>query len=149
MGMAFPSTDFSLCMYQIPEKYRSELKDVVGLAQQLEMAKFKSFWKEAGEVEVLSKATNWQKAVRNFIAGVVSSTYRSIKTEVVMELLNIQDRKELDAIAKEHQWAAAPQDKSVLIVSNASFEGVPVEPKAPTNMSLDQYTALVKAASSN
>merc|ERR1712217_178624 len=113
------------------------------------MGKFKSFWKEAESVEALAKATNWQKAVRHFIAGVVSSTYRSIKTEVVMELLNIQDKKELDTVAKEHQWTTSPQDKAVLIVSNASFESVAVEPKAPTNMSLGQYTALVKAASSS
>merc|ERR1719235_1016625 len=48
------------------------------LAQLLEMAKFKQFWLESGEVEVLEKATGWQEAIRDFIGGVVSCTYRSI-----------------------------------------------------------------------
>merc|ERR1740117_2007694 len=34
--MAFPATDFSLCMYQIPEKYRKSSKEVIQLAQWLE-----------------------------------------------------------------------------------------------------------------
>merc|ERR1719191_1778744 len=85
--MAFPATDFALCMYQIPEKHHSTLKDVIRLSQLLETAKFKAFWKtaeeqiksveeEGGETKGLARAQGWQAAVRLFIAGVVSSTYR-------------------------------------------------------------------------
>merc|ERR1712118_313388 len=38
--MAFPATDFALCMYQIPEKHHAALKRVDQLSQHLEMAKF-------------------------------------------------------------------------------------------------------------
>merc|ERR1719399_2301697 len=55
--MAFPATDFALCMYQIPEKYHSQLKYPISLSQHLEMAKFKAFWKAAEEqVEAVKKA---------------------------------------------------------------------------------------------
>merc|ERR1712060_574630 len=89
--LAFPAADFSLCMYQIPERYHGdtgELRDVVKLAQQLEMAKFKGFWKMAAESELLSPVTGWQTSVRGFIAGVVAATYRSIRSDELCELLN-------------------------------------------------------------
>jgi translation initiation factor 3 subunit K len=147
--MAFPSTDFSLCMNMIPEKYQKEetLKAVVNLAQQLEMAKFKTFWKEAESVESLGQAVGWQKAVRGFIAGVISATYRSIRKEQVMELLNIQSANDLDAMAKDRGWTS---DKDLVTVNSASFESTRKEEtsRGPTNMSLEQYRKLFQAASS-
>merc|ERR1719343_935768 len=71
--MAYPDTDFSLCMFQIHEKYHPQLKDMVQLAQQLEMAKFSKFWKDAEAMEQLKPAKGWKQAVRSFIAGVVSA----------------------------------------------------------------------------
>jgi translation initiation factor 3 subunit K len=88
--MAFPATDFHLCMYQIPEKYHSQLKEVIQLAQWLEMAKFTKFWKDSENCKALEQAVGWQKAVQNFIAGVISSTYRSIKGDQLVELLNME-----------------------------------------------------------
>jgi translation initiation factor 3 subunit K len=148
--MALPSTDFSLCMCMIPEKCQKEdsLKAIVNLAQQLEMAKFKTFWKEAESVESLAKAVGWQNAVRGFIAGVISATYRSIRSEQVTELLNLP-AAELESMMKERGWSRSKEDKDVLIVNTASFESVRVEPKGPTNMSLDQYRKLHSAATTN
>merc|ERR1711865_44886 len=88
--MAFPATDFALCMYQIPEKHHAQLKDPIALSRHLEMAKFKAFWKTADEqiaaakeagggAQGISRAKAWQEAIRQFVCGVVSSTYRSIK----------------------------------------------------------------------
>mmetsp|Transcript_26817 Transcript_26817/g.61087 ORF Transcript_26817/g.61087 Transcript_26817/m.61087 type:complete len:217 (+) Transcript_26817:73-723(+) len=146
--MAFPATDFSLCMYQIPEKHHQSLKDVVKLAQQLEMAKFKAFWKETESVEILGQAKGWQAAVRSFVAGVVASTYRSIKVEQLAELLNLQPGAELEAIIKEHAWTRSKEEKDTIVVNTHSFESVRVEVKQPTNMSLDQYRTLFAAANS-
>ena len=73
--MAFPGTDFSLCMYQIPEKYHKDLKEIMALAQQLEMAKFSKFWKDAESYDKLKQASGWQAKVQSFIAGVISNTY--------------------------------------------------------------------------
>jgi translation initiation factor 3 subunit K len=148
--MAFPATDFALCMYQIPEKYHQapELKEVIHLAQQLEMAKFKSFWKECEGVEALSQASGWQNAVRSFIAGVVASTYRSIKSDQFAEYVNLPQGPELEAVIKARGWTRSKEDKDVIVVNTASFESVRVEPKAPSNLSLEQYRSLVMAASS-
>merc|ERR1712151_634851 len=66
--MAFPDTDFSLCMYQVPEKYHKELKDIMALAQQLEMAKFSKFWKDAETYDRLKEASKWQEKIQSFIA---------------------------------------------------------------------------------
>merc|ERR1719191_1245278 len=95
---AFPATDFALCMYQIPEKHHAQLKYPISLSQHLEMAKFKAFWKAAeeqatavkeaenSEVGGISRAKKWQEAIREFVCGVVSSTYRSIRGEQLAEL---------------------------------------------------------------
>merc|ERR1719433_2316046 len=145
--MAFPATDFSLCMYQIPEKHHQSLREVCQLAQQLEMAKFKTFWKESESVECLSQAVGWEAAVRKFIAGVVSSTYRSIKADQLTELLNLsRDDREVEALLKERGWTFSEDDPDVIIVSTSTFENVTVEPKPPSHMSLDQYRALFGAA---
>merc|ERR1712228_649636 len=98
------ATDFSLCMYQIPEKYHKNLEGVVNLAQQLEMAKFKNFWKETESVTFdLESVHDWRGAVRNFIAGVVSSTYRSIKIDQLAELLNLPV-DDMPPVIKERGW---------------------------------------------
>eukprot|EP00928_Gymnodinium_smaydae_P050295 TRINITY_DN33868_c0_g1_i1.p1 TRINITY_DN33868_c0_g1~~TRINITY_DN33868_c0_g1_i1.p1 ORF type:complete len:216 (+),score=56.46 TRINITY_DN33868_c0_g1_i1:131-778(+) len=144
---AYPETDFSLCMFQIHEKYHPQLKDMVQLAQQLEMAKFSKFWKDAEACESLKKAKGWKTSIQGFIAGVVSATYRSIRSEKLMELLSMS-KGELDSLAKERGWTRSPEDKELIVVNKASFESVKVEPKAATNMSLDQYHTLFLAAAS-
>lgn len=142
---AFPATDFALCMYQIPEKQHASLKEVRHLAQQLEMAKFKAFWKE--NLDMLAQAKGWQKKVRHFIAGVISATYRSIRKEQLMELLNLP-AEDLDAIISAHGWTRSKEDKDLITVNTASFESVRVEPKAPSKMSMEQYKDLFLAAAS-
>eukprot|EP00933_Yihiella_yeosuensis_P061145 TRINITY_DN63970_c0_g1_i1.p1 TRINITY_DN63970_c0_g1~~TRINITY_DN63970_c0_g1_i1.p1 ORF type:complete len:222 (+),score=71.95 TRINITY_DN63970_c0_g1_i1:104-769(+) len=146
--MAYPNTDFSLCMFQIPEKYHADLKEVVGLARQLEMAKFKSFWKESANNAALAKAKGWDNSVRDFIAGVVSNTYRSIKSNELLELLNLP-AKDLDAMIKKQSWSRSKENKDLVVVNTSSFESVSVEPKkaaATQNLSFDSYKSLVKAA---
>merc|ERR1712046_172046 len=139
--MAFPAADFSLCLFQIPERFHANLKDIVGLARQLEMAKFKTFWKDAEEVALLNEAKGWQDAVRNFIAGVVSATYRSIKKDQLAELLNLPVNG-LAPLIKERGWNLAKDDKETVIVNTNAFESVVKEPKASTTMALEEYKSL-------
>jgi len=158
--MAFPATDFALCMYQIPEKHHSQLKDPIRLSQHLEMAKFKAFWKaaeeqvaaakesESSEAQGISRAKKWQDAVRQFIGGVVSCTYRSIKCDQLADLLNLPVA-DLAPVIKANSWDRSKEDKDVIIVrDNASFETARAEPKASTTMSLDMYRQLFMASSS-
>eukprot|EP00929_Paragymnodinium_shiwhaense_P031068 TRINITY_DN17490_c0_g1_i1.p2 TRINITY_DN17490_c0_g1~~TRINITY_DN17490_c0_g1_i1.p2 ORF type:complete len:218 (-),score=87.32 TRINITY_DN17490_c0_g1_i1:289-942(-) len=145
---AYPATDFSLCLYQIPEKFQSQLKDVIQLAQWLEMAKFTKFWQEANACEKLNPVKDWKVSIRNFIAGVVSHTYRSIQSAPLMELLSC-DKGELDKIAKEQGWTRAKDDKETIVVNTAEFESIKLEElqKAQTKMTLEQYRTLFTAAS--
>lgn len=147
--MAFPSPDFALCMYEIPEKYHPQLKEVTLLAQQLEMTRFKAFWKTAESADALKTAKGWQASVRNFIAGVIADTYRSIRTETLLELLNMQ-AGELDALIRTQGWTRSKEDKEVVVVNTKTFESgsVTVETKVPTHMSVDQYKGYVMVASS-
>jgi translation initiation factor 3 subunit K len=157
--MAFPATDFALCMYQIPEKHHAQLKDPIRLSQHLEMAKFKAFWKTAeeqvaaakeagGEAQGLSRAKKWQDAMRQFIAGVVSNTYRSIRCDQVADLLNLKV-SELEPIIKASGWVRSKEDKDVITVrESASFETARVEPKDKETMSLDMYRQLFLASAS-
>jgi translation initiation factor 3 subunit K len=157
--LAFPATDFSLCMYQIPEKFHAQLKYPISLSQHLEMAKFKAFWKAAeeqvaavkeadnSEVGGISRAKKWQEAIREFVCGVVTSTYRSIRGDQLAELLNLPS-KDLDAVVKANGWKRSKDDKEVIIVrENATFVNAAAEPKASTTMSLDSYRQLFMASS--
>mmetsp|Transcript_50468 Transcript_50468/g.131120 ORF Transcript_50468/g.131120 Transcript_50468/m.131120 type:complete len:220 (+) Transcript_50468:101-760(+) len=147
--MAFPATDFSLCMYLIPEKFHEELKSVTELASELELAKFKSFWKKTESVEGLKKAAGWQAAIRSFIAGVISSTYRSVKSDQVADLLSLPVG-ELDAMVKDQGWSRTKDDKNTLIVNTEKFESKRLaEAKAsqePKRIGMDQYRKLFAAA---
>lgn len=155
---AFPATDFALAMYQIPEKHHAQLKDPIKLSQHLEMAKFKLFWKTAEEQvsaakeaevpEGISRAKKWQDAIRLFVCGVVSSTYRSIRCDQLAELLNLQPA-ELAPLIKANSWLISKEDKDVIIVrENASFEIKTETKAATTGMSLDMYRQLFMASSS-
>mmetsp|Transcript_21481 Transcript_21481/g.54869 ORF Transcript_21481/g.54869 Transcript_21481/m.54869 type:complete len:219 (+) Transcript_21481:68-724(+) len=144
--MAFPAPDFSLCMYQIPEKYHASVKDVIDLAQQLEMAKFKTFWKLAAETKLLKDMKDWEAAVHTFIAGVVSATYRSIKSDELLEILSMS-APDLEKLMKANGWTRSKEDKSVVIVNTETFKPKKQEVKEPANMTLEQYTKMFVASS--
>jgi len=155
--LAFPATDFALCMYQIPEPFHAKLKDPIKLSQFLEMAKFKAFWKAAEEQVAASKedpevgglvrAKKWQEAIRAFVCGVVQTTYRSIKADQLADILNLP-AKDIEAIIKANSWTRSKEDKEVIIVrEDASFENASAEPKASAAMSLDMYRQLFMASS--
>merc|ERR1711972_536040 len=113
-------------------------------------AKFKKFWKETEGVEALAQAKGWEKAVRGFIAGVVSSTYRSIRSEQLIDLLNLP-AGELNGLIKERGWSRSKEDKEVVIVNTEKFESEKpkeIKKSQPTNMSLEQYRKLFLAATS-
>lgn len=145
--MNYPSTDFSLCIYQIPEGKVAELKDVMKLATLLETAKFKQFWKEADSVELLKQAKGWEASVRKFVASVVSATYRAIGTAALAELLNLKENsKEMLAILKEHEWQS--EGKKVLVnptLVSAPEANAQEANQVSTALSLDEYKRLMAA----
>merc|ERR1719271_1082328 len=124
------------------------MKDIIQLAQWLEMAKFTKFWQEAENLEKLNEVKDWKASIRNFIAGVVSHTYRSIRSEPLMELLSCE-KSELDKIAKDQGWSRSKEDKDTIVVNTDEVESIKLEElqKASTKMTLDQYRNLFVAAS--
>merc|ERR1719453_729689 len=54
---AYPANEFSLCMFQIPERLHKteELRKVAELSQLLEMTKFNQFWREAENCKELDE----------------------------------------------------------------------------------------------
>merc|ERR1719353_810037 len=95
---AYPANEFSLCMFQIPERLHKtdELRKVVELAHLLEMTKFNQFWREAESSGELDECKNWRGKIRDFITEVVTLTYQSIDLSDFCELTNLKG-KEADA----------------------------------------------------
>mmetsp|Transcript_14097 Transcript_14097/g.21282 ORF Transcript_14097/g.21282 Transcript_14097/m.21282 type:complete len:216 (-) Transcript_14097:114-761(-) len=144
--MAFPATDFSLCLFQIPEKQMEPVQNVFELAQQLEMAKFANFWKLAAEIDRLDAYGGWKDQVRKFIMGVITATFRSISKEDLKEFLNVDDA-ELEKLAKEQKWTESKENPNVFVVNTATFDTVKVqEPSEPRTLSMETYTKLFAAA---
>merc|ERR1712224_887385 len=95
---AYPTNEFSLCMFQIPERLHKtdELRKVVELAHLLEMTKFNQFWQEAEKSSELDACKNWRGKIRNFITEVVTLTSQSIDLGDFADLTNLKG-KEADA----------------------------------------------------
>eukprot|EP00913_Durusdinium_trenchii_P024875 g23349.t1 len=55
------SASASACRANLRSRYHADLKTVMNLSQKMEMAKFKSFWKESENAEVLKRAKGWQE----------------------------------------------------------------------------------------
>merc|ERR1719335_1740645 len=92
---AYPANEFSLCMFQIPERLHNtdELRKVVELAHLLEMTKFNQFWREAESSQELDICKNWRGKIRDFITEVVTLTYQSIDLSDFAELTNLKGKE--------------------------------------------------------
>merc|ERR1711937_540823 len=93
--IAYPANEFSLCMFQIPERLHKtdELRKVIELAQLLEMTKFNQFWREAESSAELDECKNWRGKIRDFITEVVMLTYQSIDLSDFAELTNLKGKE--------------------------------------------------------
>jgi len=104
--MNLPSTDFSLCMYLIPEKLHHEepIRSLITLSNLLEPAQFENFWVEANTCkEFLDTIPGFYESIRGFIITVVTSTYRSISKTALGDLLTIRGT-DLDALINARGW---------------------------------------------
>jgi len=100
--MNTPSTDFLLSSYLIPEKIQVEptVAKLFQLANHIESAKFKEFWTEVNDSrEILSVVPEFDAAIRRFIIGLLSTTYQTIATTQLSELLNLDQSKTSELIA--------------------------------------------------
>lgn len=140
-----PAGDFSLCMFQIPERLHKsdELKRIIDLANLLEMAKFHQFWREADTIPDLDTNKGWREAIREFIVEVVTLTYQSIELKDFAELLNLKG-KEAEAKKIVQQQGLELQGEQILIKQNLEEVNSP-ETTMPQQLTLDQLKKVLVA----
>jgi hypothetical protein len=135
--LSVPSSDFQLCMYQIPERLwkSDDLKRIIDLANLLDMAKFQQFWREAATVSDLDSCKNWREAIRTFIVDVVILTYQSIELKDFAELLDLKGKE-------DEAKKLIPKDKVDLqgdtLMIKHEEEAAAVEAAPPQQLTLDQ-----------
>lgn len=108
--MNLPSTDFLLSTYLISEQVEvgKDIEDLQELANYLETAKFREFWKEMQNSscrDLLSSIKGFDDAMRAFVIKTVSITHQSIALDVLAENLALTP-KECDQFVAENGWKA-------------------------------------------
>jgi len=104
--MNLPSTDFLMCTYLVAERFHTEepIRTLNTLAQSLESAQFAQFWTDAAAgKEYLDKIPGFYDAIRGYIIGVLTSTYKTIPKDFLSDVLNLKGT-ELDTVANEKGW---------------------------------------------
>lgn len=104
--MNLPETDFLSCICMLPLKLHEvePVRSLIGLADLLETAQFKTFWNKARDNEQVHRVKGFESAIREFVAITVRSTYQMVPAPLFKELLNIGTKKDFDAYVKEKGW---------------------------------------------
>lgn len=92
--MNLPSTDFLCALYLVPDRRQVDepIPVIAKLADMLETGCFKEFWEAAGSCrELLESVPGSLDAVRDFMASVVSRTYRCADLAVLGELFELEE----------------------------------------------------------
>ncbi|CAD5171166.1 unnamed protein product [Musa acuminata subsp. malaccensis] len=91
--MAMPATDFSLCLFLIPEQVQMEeqIKTLIVLSHYLETARFRQFWEEAAKNRsTLEVVPGFEQAIQGYAIHVLSLTYQKVPRPVTAEAINIE-----------------------------------------------------------
>ncbi|CAL9752921.1 unnamed protein product [Musa acuminata subsp. burmannicoides] len=91
--MAMPATDFSLCLFLIPEQVQMEeqIKTLIVLSHYLETARFRQFWEEAAKNRsTLEVVPGFEQAIQAYAIHVLSLTYQKVPRPVTAEAINIE-----------------------------------------------------------
>ncbi|CAL9160993.1 unnamed protein product [Musa hybrid cultivar] len=91
--MAMPATDFSLCLFLIPEQVQMEelIKTLIVLSHYLETARFRQFWEEAAKNRsTLEVVPGFEQAIQAYAIHVLSLTYQKVPRPVIAEAINIE-----------------------------------------------------------
>ncbi|KAI4344656.1 hypothetical protein L6164_011855 [Bauhinia variegata] len=104
--MAMPASDFSLCLFLIPERVQMEeqFKTLIVLSHYLETGRFRQFWDEAAKSRHIVEAVpGFEQAIQGYAIHVLSLTYQKVPRSVLAEAINIEGLS-LDKFL-EHQVA--------------------------------------------
>ncbi|XP_021749995.1 eukaryotic translation initiation factor 3 subunit K-like [Chenopodium quinoa] len=91
--MAMPASDFSLCLFLIPERVQMEeqFKTLIVLSHYLETARFRQFWEEASKNRhILEAVPGFEEAVQSYAVHILSLTCQRVPRAVLAEAINIE-----------------------------------------------------------
>eukprot|EP01113_Clastostelium_recurvatum_P022691 TRINITY_DN2714_c0_g1_i1.p1 TRINITY_DN2714_c0_g1~~TRINITY_DN2714_c0_g1_i1.p1 ORF type:complete len:208 (+),score=46.07 TRINITY_DN2714_c0_g1_i1:106-729(+) len=136
--MALPSTDFLLCSYLISEKSQSNetITLLSTLSSHLECARFKDFWAEASKLQ--KTPPGFDNAIRNFILGVLLTTYQGISKAYFAQVLNL-DTSAVDKLATEKGWSI-----SATTITLPPHEEESTKKKVSETYTLDQMSRVLQ-----
>lgn len=144
-----PENQFSLCMYQIHEKFRQcdKIKQLINLSALLEGCKFEKFWEDAANCQALQKQAGWEAKIRAHIVGVVHATFATIDTSLLSSILNCKPGSaEFAAALKVNNWTE--KGDKIVVQANKCEEGQVSKEKSSNNgITLDQLSQVLAAAS--
>lgn len=118
--MAMPATDFMLCMYIIPPSLESDptISGIKLLADYLESCFFEKFWNELPKVKI--DVPGFEDAIRTFIAGVITATFKLIEPAELQAYLNISGA-DIDKTVAKYGWEKT--NEGIKIPRNESAQG--------------------------
>ncbi|CAN8327188.1 unnamed protein product [Cochlearia groenlandica] len=122
--MAMPTSDFSLCLFLIPERVQMEeqFKALVVLSHYLETGRFQQFWDEAAKNRnILEAVPGFEQAIQAYASHLLSLSYQKVPRSVLAEAFNMEGAS-LDKYI-EHQvtnngWIAAKEEGSIVLPQN-------------------------------
>lgn len=102
-----PYTDFVLCKCLLNQDILEEdiIKNILYLADLLEMCQFKVFWQQVHEqTDLTNCVAGFEDSVRKFVCHVISITYQTIEESVLQELLGLVDENSIKIWTDQYGW---------------------------------------------
>jgi len=140
--MNLPDQDFQLCLYILPEQYQilEEVQNLVAIADKLERAQYKEFWRLLDEKkQLLAIVPGLERTLRRFILETVSLTYAEIPRKVLCDVLNVAD-SDLQTLFDEE---ALKSEGFVKLEPNVENEAKPVSVERESHLKLNQISPLI------
>ncbi|KAH3756654.1 translation initiation factor 3 subunit K [Pelomyxa schiedti] len=142
--MRIPQPDFSCCLGILPRKMTDKSVSVLQyLYDLLETAKFEEFWRAAAiDAEELKRIAvpDFLPALRKYIYGVITLTYKRIEKDRLSAMLHITTPEEFLEASKIHSWVVTgdhvvfPRDTAAKILAEMNQASV-TQPTASTSTS--------------
>jgi len=102
-----PHTDFVLCKCLISQDVLEDpvVKNILYLADLLEMCQFKVFWQQVhAQAALTATVAGFEESIRRFVCHVISITYQTIEEVVLQELLGLVDENSISLWTQQYGW---------------------------------------------
>jgi len=104
-----PHTDFVLCKCLLSQELLEDpqIKNILYLADLLEMCQFKVFWQQVhSQGELIKSVQGFEDSVRRFVCHVICITYQTIEEAVLGELLGLVQETSVAYWLEQYGWKA-------------------------------------------